>query len=244
MKDETLFISDLHLDRNKPEISLNFLNFIKTRASSARVLYILGDLFEVWSGDDDPAEEFTEIFDALKNLSTTTKIYFLHGNRDFLVGPQLAQKAGFEIIQGPHIIQQGSKRMALLHGDELCTDDIDYQKFKRMVRSQQWQQDFLSKPLSERLQITAQLRQQSKSEMAAKTASIMDVNQLAVTKVFDELNVDTIIHGHTHRPGIHPLGKNRQRIVLGDWSPDPSYLISLDGELELIDPRVIDQAET
>jgi len=241
MKDEILFISDLHLDRNQQQISLHFLNFIKTRAASARVLYILGDLFEVWSGDDDPAEEFTEIFDALKNLSKTTDIYFLAGNRDFLVGPQLAQKLGFEIIQGPHIIQQGSKRIALLHGDELCTDDIDYQKFKSMVRSSQWQHDFLSKPLSERLQITAQLRQQSKSEMAGKSADIMDVNQLEVTKVFKELNVDTIIHGHTHRPGIHQLENNRQRIVLGDWNPEPSYISGLDGELKLVDPRVIDR---
>ena len=241
MKDEILFISDLHLDRDQQEISFHFLNFIKTRASSARVLYILGDLFEVWSGDDDPAEEFTEIFDALKNLSKTTEIYFLPGNRDFLVGQQLAQKLGFEIIQGPHIIQLGSKRIALLHGDELCTDDIDYQKFKSMVRSSQWQHDFLSKPLSERLQITAQLRQQSKSEMAGKSADIMDVNQLEVTKVFKELNVDTIIHGHTHRPGIHQLENNRQRIVLGDWNPEPSYISGLDGELKLVDPRVIDR---
>ncbi len=237
MKDEILFIADLHLDRNQQERSFHFLNFIKTRAADARALYILGDLFEVWSGDDDPAEEFTEIFEALKNLSKTTDIYFLPGNRDFLVGPQLAKKVGFKIIQEPHLIQQGSKRIALLHGDELCTDDIDYQKFKSMVRSQQWQQEFLSKPLSKRLQLTAQLRQQSQSEMAGKTASIMDVNQLAVSKVFDELNVDTIIHGHTHRPGIHHLENNRQRIVLGDWNPEPSYLTGLDEELKLIDSR-------
>ena len=238
MTDEILFISDLHLDQHKPEISSHFLAFIKTRASTARVLYILGDLFEVWSGDDDPAKEFREIFDALQNLAKSTEIYFLHGNRDFLVGEQLAKKLGITIIKSPHIINLGTHKVALLHGDELCTDDTDYQQFRKMVREKEWQHDFLAKPLSERLQITAQLRQQSKSEMGEKTTAIMDVNPLAVLQTFNQLNVDTLIHGHTHRPGIHSLEENRQRIVLGDWNPEPSYLSWLDEKLKLNDPRV------
>ncbi|MBT3205690.1 MAG: UDP-2,3-diacylglucosamine diphosphatase [Gammaproteobacteria bacterium] len=238
MKNEILFISDLHLDRYKPDISLHFLNFIKTRASTARVLYILGDLFETWSGDDDPAIEFSEIFNALQKLAKSIEIYFLHGNRDFLVGEQLTKKLGITIIKSPHIINLGTHKVALLHGDELCTDDTDYQQFRKMVREKEWQHDFLAKPLSERLQITAQLRQQSKSEMGEKTTAIMDVNPLAVLQTFNQLNVDTLIHGHTHRPGIHSLEENRQRIVLGDWNPEPSYLSWLDEKLKLNDPRV------
>ena len=238
MTEEILFISDLHLDQHKPEISQHFLTFIKTRAAHARVLYILGDLFEVWSGDDSPADEFSEIFNALQTLSKTADIYFLHGNRDFLVGQQLAQKIGFKIIQSPCVIKLASQQVVLLHGDELCTDDMEYQAFKKMVRGDKWQHDFLAKPLAERLAITAQLRKQSKSVMTEKSAGIMDVNQQAVVDTFDQLNVDTIIHGHTHRPAIHSLDQGRRRFVLGDWNPEPSYISWKDNELRLIDPRI------
>ncbi len=238
MTAEILFISDLHLDQNRPDISANFLSFIKTRALKARVLYILGDLFEVWSGDDDPAEEFSEIFNAMKEFSTSGDIYFLHGNRDFLVRQQLAQKAGFKILSSPFIIESGLQRIALLHGDELCTEDLEYQKFRKQVRSHQWQHDFLAKPLSERLSITKGLRKQSKTNMSAKTAEMMDVSQQAVINTFDQLKVNTIIHGHTHQPGIHSLDQDRFRYVLGDWNPDPSFISLSEGKLRLIDSRV------
>jgi len=238
MSDEILFISDLHLDQNKPEISEHFVTFLKTRAAHARVLYILGDLFEVWSGDDSPVDEFNEIFTELKSLSQTTDIFFLHGNRDFLVGQQFANKTGIQIIQSPHLINLDSKQIALLHGDELCTDDVEYQAFKKMVRDKEWQQKFLSKPLTERLAITAQLRQQSKAAMSEKSVSIMDVNKQAVEGTFTQLNVNTIIHGHTHRPAIHTLDQGHRRYVLGDWNPEPSYISWKNGELKLIDPRV------
>ncbi len=238
MTEEILFISDLHLDRNNPGITAHFLKFIKTRAADVRVLYILGDLFEVWSGDDSPVEEFNDIFNALQNLANTTNIYFMHGNRDFLVGQQLAQKAGFSIIQSPTVITLGSTQVALLHGDELCTDDQAYQAFRKEVREQKWQHQFLAKSLSERLAITAQLRAKSNLEMTGKSVDIMDVNQQAVKDTFDRLKVSIMIHGHTHRPAIHLLDQHRRRFVLGDWKPEPSYISWSDGELKLIDSRV------
>ncbi len=238
MTEEILFISDLHLDQNKPDISLSFLNFIKTRAASARILYILGDLFEVWAGDDSPIEHFTEIFAALNNLSQSTEIYFIHGNRDFLVGEQLASINGFKIIQPPCIIQLGSRQVALLHGDELCTDDDAYQAFRKKVRATTWQDEFLARPLDERLAITSQLRAESNQEMTAKSDAIMDVNKQAVINIFDKYQVDTIIHGHTHRPAIHSYKHNLKRYVLGDWNPEPSYISWSEGSLKLFDSRV------
>ena len=238
MREEILFISDLHLDRNEPDITRNFENFIKTRAADARVLYILGDLFEIWLGDDDPATEFSELFDAIKTLSVHCDIYFLPGNRDFLVGPQLAQRLGFSILEDEHIIQLGPQRAALMHGDALCTDDVEYLKFKSMVRNPLWQQQFLAKPLAERRAISEGLRQQSKDATRQKAVDITDVNALAVEECFDRLDIDLLIHGHTHRPAIHHLPGQRERIVLGDWHPQPSYLSWKDGQLSLVDDRV------
>ena len=238
MSDETLFISDLHLDQYKPEISQHFLRFLKTRAAHARVLYILGDLFDAWLGDDSPVDEFSEILKSLQTLSKTTDIYFMHGNRDFLVGQHFALKIGLKTIQSPHIIELGSLKIALLHGDELCTDDVEYQKFKIMVRDKKWQNNFLAKPLAERLAITTQVRKHSKAAMAAKSVDIMDVNQKTVEDTFKQLNVDTIIHGHTHRPAVHLLEQDHRRFVLGDWNPESSYISWDNGNLKLIDRRV------
>ena len=238
MNTEILFISDLHLDPDKPEISQNFLHFIKTRAAQARVLYILGDLFEAWLGDDDSAQGLSELFKAIQHLSTTCRIYFLHGNRDFLVGDKLLQKLGAQLMQEITIIQLGSHRVALMHGDQLCSDDTEYQKFRKQVRSKEWQQQFLAKPLAERHAIAAQLRQQSKQAMTVKTDRIMDVNAQTVADSFDQLGVDTIIHGHTHRPALHSIAAGRQRIVLGDWNPAASYLSWKDDRFSLVDPRV------
>ena len=238
MGEEILFISDLHLDRKQPEITQHFMQFIKTRAADARVLYILGDLFEIWLGDDDPADEFRELFTAIKQLSASCEIFFLAGNRDFLVGPALAGRLGFEILHDGHIIQLGKNRTALMHGDALCTDDVEYQKFKTMVRNPHWQQQFLAKPLAERRAISEGLRQQSKDATRQKELEITDVNAQAVDDCFERLGIDLLIHGHTHRPAIHRLPKQRQRIVLGDWHPQPSYLSWQNGQFSLIDARV------
>ncbi len=235
---ECLFISDLHLDRDKPEIGEQFIEFINTRASKAQSLYILGDLFHVWLGDDDSNKSFQPIFEAMRQLAKSVKLYFLHGNRDFLVGRKLAQKAGFTLLQEPFILQSGNHSIGLVHGDLLCSDDIDYQKFRQTVRGEQWQTEFLARPLPERRAIAAQLREKSSSEMAEKEYAIMDVNQQTVLDTFKQLNIDTLIHGHTHRPGVHHLANKKQRIVLGDWTPHASYVSLHKEQLSLIDPRL------
>mgnify|MGYP002630396006 CR=1 FL=1 len=235
---ETLFISDLHLSQTKPEITQNFLTFIKTRAQQARVLYILGDLFEVWVGDDDPAIEFAAVFQALEQLSQTTKIYFLHGNRDFLVGKALAQRLNITLLSDPRIIILGDQTIGLTHGDLLCSDDTEYLEFRASVRTTQWIRDFLAKPLPERQSIAADLRAKSLQAMQSKSLEIMDVNQETVRNTFEELNIDTLIHGHTHRPGVHIIDQNRTRLVLGDWHPQPSFISWKDNQLTLVDTRI------
>jgi UDP-2,3-diacylglucosamine hydrolase len=234
---EILFVSDLHLDQKQPEITKNFVNFLKARASQARALYILGDLFEVWLGDDDESESFSEVFENLKTFSSHAQLYFIHGNRDFLVGQQLADKLGITLLTEPQLIQLGDQKVALMHGDLLCTDDVDYQNFRNLVRQPAWQQQFLAKPLSERQQIAAALRQESAQAMNQKTSLIMDVNQTTVENLFDELGIDILIHGHTHRPAVHQHGQTRQRFVLGDWRPEASYISWKNNGLTLHDPR-------
>lgn len=239
MADEYLFISDCHLDADRPDIIASLADFLKNRANRARFLYILGDLFETWIGDDDPATEYSEIFTCFSELSHRADIFFLAGNRDFLFHQAGAERIGAKHIKEPAYLDLGSDRVALLHGDTLCTDDPDYQKFRKMVRSDEWQDVFLSKPLSERKQIVADLRQQSKAAMQQKSMDIMDVNQQAVLDSFEGLGVSTIIHGHTHRPAVHDHGGDKTRFVLGDWNPQPSYLSwRSDHGYKLIDYRV------
>ncbi len=238
MSEEILFVSDLHLDRSQPEITQHFIQFLKARAAHARALYILGDLFEVWLGDDDPADAFSEVFGALKRLSSSCELFFLAGNRDFLVGQALMTRLDMQLIEDEYRIKLGEHHVALKHGDALCTDDVEYQKFKAMVRNPQWQQQFLAKPLTERQAISEALRQQSKNATRQKAMEITDVNAQAVEDCFERLGIDVLIHGHTHRPAIHHLPGSRQRIVLGDWHPGPSYLSWKDGAFSLFDDRV------
>jgi UDP-2,3-diacylglucosamine hydrolase len=239
MVDEYLFISDCHLDTSRPEIITNLLDFIDKRASTARILYILGDLFEVWLGDDDPAPGYSEIIESLSHLAKNTKTYFLVGNRDFLLGDGMASRAGFEIMSEPVYLDLGGQRVVLMHGDLLCTDDHDYQVFRTRVRSPEWQSEFLAKPLLERQQIAAGLRADSTAAMLQKTVEIMDVNSGAVESCFDQHAAEVLIHGHTHRPGIHRYDRSRTRYVLGDWNPLPSYLSwSSSAGFVLHDPRV------
>jgi UDP-2,3-diacylglucosamine hydrolase len=224
MTDEYLFISDCHLDRSRPDISEHLTEFIVNRASTARFLYILGDLFEVWLGDDDPVTDLTGIIASLKKLSITTSIFFLAGNRDFLVGDGIAERAGFKILTEPVSLKLGNQRVILLHGDILCSDDHDYQAFRLQVRSPDWQSEFLQKPLAERQQIAAGLRADSKAAMYDKSLEIMDVNRETVDSYFQQHGAEIIIHGHTHRPGVHRYTESATRYVLGDWNPQPSYL--------------------
>jgi len=234
---ETLFISDLHLDPDKPDIARYFVEFLKTRAVHARVLYILGDLFEIWLGDDDDAQRFEPALSRLRELAHRLPVFFIHGNRDFLLGPTFAHDLGITLLQEPHVITLGEQRAALMHGDLLCTDDIEYLKFRDKVRTRQWQDEFLAKDLVQRQSIARGLRQQSSEAMVNKPVEIMDVNAHTVGDYFTHLNVDVIIHGHTHRPGIHHEGNGCVRYVLGDWRPEASFLVWSNGRFELHDLR-------
>ncbi len=229
MKDR-VFISDLHLAPERPQIIALFLRFIDEIAANTDELYILGDFLEYWLGDDDPSPALTPVFDKLMELSEkhNTKIFFMHGNRDFLVGNELAERCHFELINADtYKVSIQDNDVLLMHGDTLCTDDIEYQKFRQMVRSDQWKQDILSRSLQERIQIAKNLRDQSKKSMTEKEEFIMDVNQQETEKTFLDNKVYIIVHGHTHRPAIHKnTVKNQQtsRIVLGDWFETGSYL--------------------
>jgi UDP-2,3-diacylglucosamine hydrolase len=227
---DLVFISDLHLAPERPQIIELFLRFCDEVAAQADALYILGDFLEYWLGDDDPSPTLTPVFDKLNQLSEKhkTRIFFMHGNRDFLVGNKLAERCHFELIEDDTLkIKIQDQGVLLMHGDTLCTDDIEYQKFRQLVRSEQWKQDILSKSIEQRIQIAKDLREQSKKSTTEKEQSIMDVNARETEKTFLDNDVKVIIHGHTHRPAIHQQIINDQqttRIVLGDWFKTGSYL--------------------
>jgi len=227
---DLVFISDLHLAPERPQIIELFLRFCDEVAAPADTLYILGDFLEYWLGDDDPSPALTPVFDKLIELSEKhkTRIIFMHGNRDFLVGEKLAERCHFELIKSDTLkIKIQDQDVLLMHGDTLCTDDIEYQKFRQLVRSEQWQQDILSKTIEERTQIAKKLREQSKKSTTEKEESIMDVNKQETEKVFIDNHVNVVIHGHTHRPAVHQQvinGQNTTRVVLGDWFKTGSYL--------------------
>ena len=227
---DLVFISDLHLAPERPQIIELFLRFCDEVAAPADTLYILGDFLEYWLGDDDPSPALTPVFDKLIELSEKhqTRIVFMHGNRDFLVGNKLAKRCHFELIESDTLkIKIQGQDALLMHGDTLCTDDIEYQKFRQLVRSPQWQQDILGKSIEERIQIAKNLRQQSKKSTTEKEESIMDVNPQETQKTFIDNKVDLIIHGHTHRPAVHQQvinDKETTRVVLGDWFKTGSYL--------------------
>jgi UDP-2,3-diacylglucosamine hydrolase len=227
--EDIVFISDLHLAPERPQMIELFIRFADEIAAEADTLYILGDFVEYWLGDDDPAPALTPVFDKLLELAEKhgTKVYFMHGNRDFLIGDKLAERCHFTLIDDMHRININGRDVLLMHGDTLCTDDVEYQKFRQMVRSRQWQQDILSKSLEERIQIARALREQSKESATEKDEYIMDVNQDATDSAFTENNISLLIHGHTHRPAIHHRTVNDRdttRIVLGDWFNTGSYL--------------------
>ena len=223
-----LFIADLHLAPERPEIIQLFIDFLNQQATQAESLYILGDFVEYWLGDDDNAKGLDNVFNALKQLADKgLKIFVMHGNRDFLMSEAHARRYNCTLIHEPYIVNFDNQPVLLMHGDTLCTDDVSYQEFRSVLRSDAWKNDFLSKPLAERKKIAQGLREQSQAATRDKQAEIMDVNADAVTKTFIDNNVALIIHGHTHRPAIHELTiNNRQvkRIVLGDWFDHGSLL--------------------
>ena len=224
-----LFISDLHLSGERENITELFIEFLEQRASKADALYILGDLFEVWPGDDMIQPDYLQSISALKQLADSgIPLYVMQGNRDFLMAKQFEEVSGATLIEDPTVIDLYGTATLLMHGDTLCTDDVDYQKFRTMVRNPSWQSDFLSKSIKERLAMTTKYREISKEKTAEKKMDIMDVNQQTVETVMREKNINQLIHGHTHRPAIHDFTADEQkmkRIVLGDWFEQGSVLV-------------------
>lgn len=233
----TLFISDLHLDDRRPETTALLTEFLQNEAVKADALYILGDLFEFWLGDDVPSKCSAEVAGGLSRLAESgVPCFFMHGNRDFLLQQDYAKLAGVELLPEEQVIDLYGERVLLMHGDSLCTDDIAYQQMRAVVRTAAWQQDTLSKTPQERLQMALQLREASADHKGNEAMSIMDVNQDEVMRTFERHNVLRMIHGHTHRPATHDLeinGKNAQRIVLGDWYTQGSVLRVKPGSYEL-----------
>ena len=220
------FVSDIHLSEKRPDLINAFKAFLNESKEVCTHLFILGDLFEIWIGDDDDNPFIQDIKKALFDFTSGgPETFLIHGNRDFLIGNDYAKRCGATILEDHHIISTGDENLLLLHGDTLCTDDAEYQQFRILVRDKSWQEEFLSKTVEERRNFAQEARNKSKSETSLKSDSIMDVNQEEVLKLFQKYHVSKILHGHTHRPAIHEQkvkSKNlstqtTQRIVLGDW---------------------------
>ena len=232
----TLFVSDLHLCSERPRITRLFERFIADTAPKAESLYILGDLFEYWIGDDqldvDPLAR--DVARQLMGLASHgTKIFFMHGNRDFLLGERFALEARLEILTDPTLIHISDRPVLLLHGDTLCTDDAAYQSFRRQVRSASWQETILARPRTERMTLAQSIRSRSDMEKSLKPEAIMDVNATAVAEAFREYQYPVMVHGHTHRPARHERlidGHTCMRWVLQDWHEFGGYLANTDGE--------------
>ena len=224
----TLFISDLHLDAGEPETSRRFLRFVASDARDARSLYVLGDLFEAWVGDDDDDARLAPVIAALAGLTRSgVPCSLMHGNRDFLIGPKFCEATGCRLLGDYERIDLYGEPVLLTHGDLLCTDDTRYQALRATLRKPQWQREFLGKPLAERRKIAAELRELSATEIAAKSYEIMDVNQATVERTMREHGVSLLLHGHTHRPAIHRFaldGAPAARIVLGAWYEQASIV--------------------
>ena len=210
------FISDLHLDKSRPHINKYFIQYLNHLDDSVSDLYILGDLFEYWVGDDDPMDGLEEVRDAITNVGKKINIWYMHGNRDFLVSKTICKDLKINLLDDPTVLEINNMKILLLHGDTLCTDDHEYQDFRSMVRSSTWQKDMLSRSLDERLAIANSLREKSIEANRLKGDEIMDVNDAEVMSIIEEYKPDVIIHGHTHRPNIH-WHNEVIRYVLGDW---------------------------
>jgi UDP-2,3-diacylglucosamine hydrolase len=229
-----LFASDIHLHPSLPKTTDAFFGFLNEHARKADQLYLLGDLFEYWAGDDDITTHYhSKVIQALRVLSNAgTRIFWIAGNRDFLVGERFASETGARFLPDPSIITIANHKIAIVHGDEQCTDDLPYMAFRDMVRQDKWQQSFLQLPLAQRKKIIEGLRVNSQMEQKEKTAEIMDVNPKAIQKLFTNNKVEIVIHGHTHRPAKHQHQEG-VRYVLPDWDCDLENKVPRGGWLEI-----------
>jgi len=234
----TLFIADLHLSTEEPAITAGFLRLLEGEARTAEALYILGDLFEAWIGDDDPNPLHAAIAAAIRALvESGVPCYFIHGNRDFLIGKRFARQSGMTLLPAEKVLTLYGERVLIMHGDTLCTDDVGYQQFRAKVQQRWLQMLFLSLPLFIRQRIAAKMRAGSKASNQTKSDAIMDVNQQTVSEAMRQHHVRHLIHGHTHRPAIHDLqieGHPARRYVLGAWHQEGSMIKASENGIELL----------
>src|SRR5210317_1139085 len=208
----TLFISDLHLEADRPEIGEQLLDFLDEEAADAEALYILGDFFEYWVGDDDPDDYYASIKRSLRAFTDAgVPVYFMHGNRDFMIGEQFAAETGVTILPDPCPIELYGKSVLLSHGDALCTDDVEYQQVRAMTRNPEWQAMMMAKTIEERIAFALQAREQSMARHDTMDEEIADVNREAVVQTIRDHGVDVLLHGHTHRPAVHSLEVDGRR---------------------------------
>jgi len=222
---KTYFIADLHLSENRPDLTALFVDFMQNKAPEAQALYILGDLFDFWVGDDEVSSVISTVIEQIKYVSSRgVPCYFIHGNRDFLVGKKFAQACGLRLLGDYEVVDLYGEPTLICHGDTLCTDDVKYQAFRQKVH-QKWRQWlFLRLPLKVRLKIGQKIRRQSQKDKLQKNEMIMDVNPEFVVQTFQRFKVKRMIHGHTHRQNIHQIPPHFERIVLGDWGKTASIL--------------------
>ena len=222
------FISDLHLTQDRPQTTQRFVSYLESLDANVSDLYILGDLFDTWVGDDDPTPPNQLVKDKLKSLTDNgVNVHFLAGNRDFLIGQQFFDDTQVQCLEDEHIIDLFGVKTLLMHGDLLCTDDTEYQQFRQLTHNPAWQQAALAKPLEERLALAQHYRQQSHLNKQDKSSEIMDVNETTVLNTLQKYNTARLIHGHTHRPNkhIHKVGEQEaERFVLAEWDKTGSIL--------------------
>ncbi|VEG71575.1 UDP-2,3-diacylglucosamine hydrolase [[Pasteurella] aerogenes] len=232
---KTYFIADLHLSENQPHLTRLFLDFMQQQAPDAEAVYILGDLFDFWIGDDEQSPLIEQVKEQIKRLTDKhIPCYFIHGNRDFLVGKRFAKACGLTLLPTYHVLDLYGQKTLLCHGDTLCIDDLAYQRFRRKVH-QPWRQWlFLCLPLKVRLKIAQKIRHKSQQDKQRKSDEIMDVNPDFVRQIFTQFDVNLLIHGHTHRQNIHQIPPHFTRIVLGDWGKTASILEASENGLRFV----------
>lgn len=233
----TLLVSDLHLEDQRPDITRAFFCLLDTFQGNVDRLFILGDFFELWLGDDIVSDTARRVAQRMRSFSNDgCDIFIMHGNRDFLLGNEYASQCGAQLIGEPYPTSLAGEDCVLMHGDSLCIDDTEYQAFRKMVRNPAWQQQFLAKSPQERIAFGRQARNQSQEDQKQKSKDILDVNDDAVRDLFKQENVPLLVHGHTHRPAMHNLqleGVPKKRVVLGDWDKQGWYLLATDDSLQL-----------